>query len=138
MANRVLLGNFNGDYKVRISRPGFDVMDANLNNNQLSFTSDSPEIGRIVQRGMINLVPAGYDDISDVTVNFGVTYAEIPIVLAFVNNNGKYLCINTLTSDWQDNGWPDCGVIVTTTSCTFTVHYGGSKPVSYFVIGNTI
>lgn len=41
---RVILGDFDGEARLRVARPGFDVTDPDLGNEQLAFDSGWPEI----------------------------------------------------------------------------------------------
>ncbi|QPC91454.1 hypothetical protein [Mesorhizobium sp. INR15] len=58
MANRVLLGAIGGSYKLKVSRPGFDVTTA-LPNEQLAFSSDWGDAGKVLMTGSVAMGASG-------------------------------------------------------------------------------
>ncbi|MBX4911374.1 hypothetical protein HJA82_29110 [Rhizobium bangladeshense] len=53
MANRVVLGAFAGTYVLRISKPGFDVLDTSLSAGNLSFDSRWSSVGKVWTKGQV-------------------------------------------------------------------------------------
>lgn len=58
MANRLILGEFGGDYVLRVSRPSRNVLDPNLARKHLAFDSRWPENMNILQAASVPLPPA--------------------------------------------------------------------------------
>ncbi len=81
MADRVLLGAFEGTYVFRASRPGYDVKNASLSSEKLSFDSRWPEIGNILSRGTFQISGNGPAQ----NVYFGTTYSSPPLVLVHMS-----------------------------------------------------
>lgn len=79
MANRVILGLFSGSYRLRISRPGFNVLSTTLTNNQLAFDSTWSGIGSIIQKGVGILDSSG-----NFTTPLIGTFATPPMVMAIM------------------------------------------------------
>lgn len=125
MANRVVLGEFDGDYVLRISRPGFNVLSTSLPRQNLAFDSRWPE--------NMNIVTSATVTVSTGTTNFshGMSYTNGPVALAWMQRNGYVYQVDNTGA-----GAPDSGVtrytsmLVTqtqlrlqTTLSTATVHY---------------
>ncbi|WP_196258558.1 hypothetical protein [Pelagibacterium limicola] len=78
MANRLVLGELpSGEQGLRVSVPGTNVLNANLQGRFLSFDSEWLASSRIVTAGSVAL-PTGNNT---TTVNFGVTLPEPPVVI---------------------------------------------------------
>jgi len=76
MANRLVLGEFNGEQALRISRPGYNVLSPGLWPEELSFDSRWTEIDWIFMHGYIAIPPGA----PGVQLNFPVL-PRPPIVL---------------------------------------------------------
>jgi hypothetical protein len=101
MANRVVLGALpGGGQGLRISRPGANVLSTSLAENQVSFDSRWPQLGRIILRGGVT-IPSGQ---TSVTVNYGVTLPVIPTVFALALGSGEYRAISVSEAFWDDLG----------------------------------
>lgn len=57
MANRVVLGAFDNDYVLRVSRPGYNVLDPNLSAKQLAFDSRWSQFTTIHSEGVVRFAP---------------------------------------------------------------------------------
>ena len=57
MANRVVLGAFDNTYVLRISKPGFNVLDPNLSAGQLVFDSRWSEYTSVHSEGIASFAP---------------------------------------------------------------------------------
>lgn len=55
MANRVILGAFDGTHVLRVSKPGYNVLDPNLPASALSFDSRWAEIAGVFMEGTVLL-----------------------------------------------------------------------------------
>ncbi|QIG75629.1 hypothetical protein EVC20_058 [Rhizobium phage RHph_Y2_17_1] len=53
MTNRVVLGAFAGTYVLRISKPGFDVLNTSLADGNLSFDSRWSSVGKLWTKGQV-------------------------------------------------------------------------------------
>ena len=76
MTTRSILGLFDGQYRLRLSRPGYNATDTTLESKFLAFDStwlDSPDIH------MVGTVTAGYQ--VQQTISFGKTFDYIPMVM---------------------------------------------------------
>lgn len=88
MVNRVVLGAFDGTYVLRASRPGFDVLNTGLTRNQLAFDSRWSETGLEFMSGTFAV-----DHGDSVTINYGTTFAQPPIVVLRCIGNGVYFAL---------------------------------------------
>ncbi|WP_274426740.1 hypothetical protein [Chelativorans sp. YIM 93263] len=79
MANRVVLGAFDGTYVLRCSRPGYNVLSTGLPVERLSFDSRWDEVGNIMLTGSITRASGA----SPTRVNFGETLSQAPVVFVF-------------------------------------------------------
>ncbi|QIG69090.1 hypothetical protein EVB78_057 [Rhizobium phage RHph_N1_15] len=53
MTNRVVLGAFDGTFVLRISKPGFDVLNTSLSDANLSFDSRWGSVGKLWMKGAL-------------------------------------------------------------------------------------
>lgn len=83
MANRVVLGEFDGDYVLRISRPGFNVLSTSLPRQNLAFDSRWPENMNIVTSATVTVSGAGI-----FSVPHGMSYSNGPVAFAWFERNG--------------------------------------------------
>ncbi|ESY35777.1 hypothetical protein NKK48_01610 [Mesorhizobium sp. C386A] len=84
MANRVLIGSFAGDQVLRISRPGFDVLDDTLDLNSVAFDSRWSEVGNVVMSGS-GLTTQSNGGTNWKTVTFPTPYPAgvVPLVICW-------------------------------------------------------
>lgn len=84
MARRVVMGRMNdGSYDLRISRPGYDAMAANVNDvRQISFSAQRAATSRVASAGEISAL--------DTWKSFGATFDDPPPVLALLKR-GSYV-----------------------------------------------
>ena len=110
MANRTLLGRFpNGEYGLRISRPGHNVLDMGLAPKNLAFDSRWPKALKIVKKGTTT---------NRQTVSFP-SLSEPPfVILAYKDAQGRYRTE---------------GASADTNSFIAGVPMSGDVPVAYFV-----
>lgn len=73
MANRAVLGAFDGTYVLRVSKPGFNVLSTGLTVDQLAFDSRWAETGNAFMSGSAAI---GSE------VSFGTTFSKPPFVVA--------------------------------------------------------
>lgn len=93
MANRVVLGALpGGGQGLRVSRPGYNVLDTSLSPKQLAFDSRWPAALRVHMAGSASF---------GATVYFGRSFAAPPlVVVAYTTNVGRirlYQVIGTTT-----------------------------------------
>lgn len=81
MANRVIMGSFNGDYRLRISAPGYDVLNTGLVSPQLRFSTDWGRLGNIWMQGTITM---GANTTQDLM--FGRTFTLPPSSIVYGTN----------------------------------------------------
>lgn len=79
MANRVVLGAFDGAYVLRVSRPGFNVLDPALPPEHLAFDSRWQEAGNVYMEGTFSIGNSGA-----YIVDFGTTFPTPPVVIVRV------------------------------------------------------
>jgi hypothetical protein len=104
MVNRVVLGALpGGGYGLRTSKPGANVLDANLPANQVSFDSRWPNAARVLKAGSIS-VPANLTANTYTTLTFGKTFAAPPPVFATQQNGSQFL---PLVAGIMQGQWPD-------------------------------
>lgn len=110
MVDRVLIGQYApNDFRLRISRPGFDVNNTSLTPAQLAFDSTYEETFYVIAKGEFligrNYGTPGASNLRTVTVPYGVTYPEIPIVMAYGKLFGNW---GNDTEIWTA-GWAPLG-----------------------------
>lgn len=80
MSNRVVLGALpGGGHGLRVSRPGFNVLNTGLSGKELAFDSRWATAARLFLNGTVTLpvvTPASY-----YTIGFGTTFPVIPPVI---------------------------------------------------------
>lgn len=54
MANRMILGSFNGDHVLRVSRPEHNVLNPNLARKNLAFDSQWPETMQVIHSDRVS------------------------------------------------------------------------------------
>lgn len=97
MANRVILGEFNGDYVLRVSRPGHNVLNTALARKNLAFDSRWPETLQVVNQGRVFQPAAG--TIQSIS-HGGIAHATGSVVLMWVEYNGY---LTKLDGSWGAN-----------------------------------
>ena len=134
MANRVVIGAFDGTYVLRTSQPGNDVLNAGLTPNQLSFDSRWSEIGNWLSSGRFVW---NHDETSK-TITYGQTFSSPPSVLAWVSGTP-----NDLSQWWMatrtNYNWHALGLRIFNDQ--FTIHrhmnsYPGTRTVFYIILRN--
>ncbi len=136
MVKRVLIGKFpDGGYGLRVSKPGYDVTSNPVNNEQMVFNSDWPDILSIYTMGTLN---------SGGSYTHGLGY--IPFVAGFINAFGnweKLMPTNALFSrqestsySWGNNDWPAGNVQKTGQISSGTLDTYGNPRDSYANSGN--
>ena len=86
MANRVVLGELpGGGLGLRISRPGYNVLDAALRDDRLSFDSRWPAAMRLIKSGAATTGSSG-----SVTISYGQTVAVEPMCFVVTKTGGGY------------------------------------------------
>ena len=99
MANRLVLGAFDGDMVLRVSRPGYNVLSTGLTAEQISFDSRWVSTGKIWTRGMTtNFV--GNGDTVEVAIPLGYTPTSetLPIILRMLKRPA-----NIYGGGWEPN-----------------------------------
>ncbi|MBZ9600763.1 hypothetical protein [Phyllobacterium chamaecytisi] len=126
MANRTLIGDFgSGDYRLRVSKPGFDVTAA-LDRERLAFDSSWPDAAVVYKTGIINVTS------SPVTVPFGETLPTVPFCVVFrVIDANNYMMGQTFNQGPNSFNWmAEC----TTTYLRFFEFHGGGGYLGGYVI----
>lgn len=115
---RVLLGAFEGEARLRVARPGFDVTDPALGNEQLAFDSSWPEILSVLAASW---QLTGATSVETWTAN-GVTYTRLYRTVSFAALPWEPICIgwsrSTATGFVEYLQLPSASY---TDHCTFTV-----------------
>ncbi|MCB5173637.1 hypothetical protein [Microvirga lenta] len=97
MARRVVMGNIGGVYDLRISRPGYDAMTADVNNvRQISFSAQRSATSRVASAGEISSL--------DTWKSFGHTFDDPPPVLALLKR-GSYVITDLYQEYPRPNGY---------------------------------
>ncbi|EKF43971.1 hypothetical protein NA8A_04145 [Nitratireductor indicus C115] len=99
MANRIVLGAFDGTFVLRASRPGYDVLDPALLPEHVSFDSRWQEAGNIVQRGTFKLSGSSTFNI---TYPGAVTAPPLVMVTMSGENNNLDQWWNITVNDEQN------------------------------------
>lgn len=94
MTNRAILGNINGQYKLRATIPGFDASDLTLPPEYVSFDSDWAEMLTVTQTGVVLCDSA---NIGYVSIPYTPTPNRMPMMfgsfkekLTSIYNPGKF------------------------------------------------
>lgn len=120
MVNRVLIGDFGGgDYRVRMSKPGFDVTAA-LDPERLAFDSAWKDAAVVYAIGSISY-PGG--STAYVEVPFGETMPNIPFVYAWKYNSGT----DIIASDVLTSSTTYRSYLIATVSQTSLRFYGAKR-----------
>jgi len=135
MANRVILGEFGGDYVLRVSRPGFNVLDPALPRHHLAFDSRWPENLNIAASGTIAYTS------SQATINHGMSYPTGPVCLAWFQYGGYIYQIDSAgAAVVYDGGVQTLPMAITQTQVRFD-SFGdrGFPPVTinYLILRNS-
>ncbi|RUX60155.1 hypothetical protein [Mesorhizobium sp. M7A.F.Ca.CA.002.12.1.1] len=126
MANRVLLGAVAGSYKLLVSKPGSDVT-LGLPNEQLAFSSDWPDAGKILQIGSIALASNG---IVQMSVPF---FSNLLNVVAMVKIGSVFWPMTTLSNVINNNA--SAGLRHDIQTVAFNGGQGsGSSSIVYYAI----
>lgn len=135
MARRIVMGTIPGVmYDVRISRPGFDAMTADVNNpRQISFAASRWANARVASAGEIGSL--------DSWKSFGVTFDEPPPLLALLKR-GSYVITDLYQEYPRSSGYQRGSgftIVVQRTRCLATrpSNYGitlGSDKFIYYAL----
>jgi hypothetical protein len=125
---RTFIGQWGaGDFRIRQSKAGYDVMAA-LSPEQLALDSSWSDVGILYSKGLIAVpaVPAsGY-----VQVSFGETLPALPFVIPFMKMSGTVIRQGADRSTNQN--WGPYYCTVTTSYIQFWQDRGvGSSPTAY-------
>lgn len=106
MANRVVHGALpGGGFGLRVSRPGYNVLDAGLTGKQLAFDSRWGAAARLFLNGKVTLssvFPVAYH-----TVSFGATFASVPpvIIMQRLTSGASWQLVDgSLNNTWLPSG----------------------------------
>lgn len=125
MANRVLLGAIGGSYKFMVSKPGFDVT-AGLPNEQLAFSTDWPDAGKVLMTGSISMGSGG---VLQMPIPFFTQYLT---VIAMINVGGVFYPMSTFGSNI--NGNASIGLRGDLQSVAFNMNGTGPGDIIYYAI----
>lgn len=121
MVQRVVYGNLpGGGAGLRVSKPGSNVLDANLQPKQVAFDSRWNRAGRVHMIGSVT---------GNTTISFGKTFPVCPLVfVVYTDASGRYR--NHFTyGEFDDSG--NLELRVTTTNMTFALP---KYPATYVVV----
>jgi hypothetical protein len=138
MSNRVVLGAFDGTYVLRVSRPGFDVLDPNLAKELLAFDSRWDEAGNVYMTGS-GVIPTGPGSSQTATIDFGATIDPPPLAIGLIEASGPYLGTGYHLMSNMDGAMANTGFqnsIVTTTTQVKLISTEEGKPFFYAVLRN--
>lgn len=105
MANRMVMGAFDGTQVLRISRPGYNVLSTGLAPKYLAFDSRWDITGRILLRGSIVMAAAN----TNYTVNYGLgyDYPKMPLVVARIRISSSAFLVPDYSSGFFLSMYPD-------------------------------
>ncbi len=133
---RVILGNFEGVPRLRVSKPGFDVTDPALGGEQLVFDSARPEI--------LSVLAASWQLSGTVSVETwsadGVTYTRRYRTVTFATLPWEPICIGwarqiNISGQVTYTQTPSCSY---TDRCTFTVGSSSGVDTAYIIFANPL
>lgn len=130
---RVLLGAFEGEARLRVARPGFDVTDPALGNEQLAFDSSWPEI--------LSVLAASWQVTGTTSAETfsadGVIYTRSYRTVSFATLPWEPICIgwsrSTATGFVEYRQTPSASY---TDHCTFTVP--STQDTAYIIFANPL
>lgn len=138
MVNRVVIGDWNGtgDYRIRGSRIGADVLSA-LSPEQLAFDSGWKDGGIVYQTGTVSVFGGSSSNPpSPTSINFAETLPSIPFVLSWRKLSESQVQMGADKTD--NNAYRIWNCMVSTTGMTFFGRPGndeeGTYTVAYVVI----
>ncbi|MFG1198870.1 hypothetical protein V5F57_27435, partial [Xanthobacter aminoxidans] len=134
---RVILGNFAGVPRLRVSKPGFDVTDPTLGGEQLVFDSARPEILSVLAA---NWQLSGSVSVETWTADGGVTYTRRYRTVTFATLPWEPICIGWAR---QINGSGQVTYTQTPSAsyvdhCTFTVGASSGVDTAYIIFANPL
>lgn len=104
MTNRVALGALpGGGFGLRVSRPGFNVLDTGLTGQQLAFDSRWSFAARIHMEGTFSVDRAGSFGVYS-NLSLGLDFGVPPPVLAMVLRDGGQRQIDEGNNYWLADG----------------------------------
>ncbi len=133
---RVILGNFEGVPRLRVSKPGFDVTDPTLGGEQLVFDSARPEI--------LSVLAASWQLSGTVSVETwsgdGVTFTRRYRTVTFATLPWEPICIGwarqiNISGQVTYTQTPSCSY---TDRCTFTVGSSSGVDTAYIIFANPL
>lgn len=110
MANRVLLGNYGGTPRLRVSRPGFDVTNMTLGPEKIAFDSAWNEILTVYTANWADTsLSSGQDNVTFGGYSWYIPYRELtfadtlpfrPVVMAWLRQSSNIVAwLNPVTGD---------------------------------------
>lgn len=128
MANRVVLGEFDGDYVLRISRPGFNVLSTSLPRQNLAFDSRWPENMNIVTSATVTVSGAGI-----YSVPHGMGYPTGPVAFAWFQHGGYVYQADSIGARVTESGF-ERSVQMFVTATHLQIPRTVSSPVVHYLV----
>ncbi len=122
MANRVVTGPLpGGGIGLRVSRPGYNVLDAGIAPKGVAFDSRWSRAGRIHMTGVVT---------GSTTISFGKTFPVCPLVyIVFTDAQGRYRSLSTYGQ------YSDGNLLLRTTTSSMTFGLTADMyPATYVVV----
>jgi hypothetical protein len=102
MSNRIVLGAFDGTFVLRVSRPGYNVLDTSLAQDGIAFDSRWIANTKPWISGVATSFGTGSAASFTVALGYTVTTADPPILVHFWRRSGA--------SGWDANCWETGGL----------------------------
>ena len=89
MTNRVALGAIGGgNFGLKVSTPGNDVLTGTMEDDKLSFDSSWSSTLKLKASGITTLTPAGSGFYTQ-NIYYGITFPVLPLLLVYENELGR-------------------------------------------------
>lgn len=136
MVQGVQLGALSaGGYGLRVSRPGYDVSNGLLRGKAMAFDSGWSNSTRVVLSGSV-FVPQNSTPLTYTTAYFGQSFPEIPPVIIYVEEGGKWKpAIQHFLDGWMEDFTSLYPVRVYPDRIVFYRNYFGSYTGHYIILG---
>ena len=141
MANRVVIGNFNGEQVCRISRPGFDVLDSALSKDNLVFDSRWVQTSSVLYSGSaVTDQSNGVSNFKTITYPVAFAAGTLPLVIVVyrvrTNSGNTWHDIGGSFSDRTAGGYVFRSTLRVTETTFQLGSINGVVPFNYWVLDN--
>lgn len=138
MTNRVALGLLpGGGYGVRVSRPGYDVLNNALTGAQIAFDSRWVTAARVFLNGSVTAPQSSFGSYTSIAFPSSLPSIPTAIVMQRQSSSSQWVSVDSAAFDesWQPTGGLYEAARVFTNRIEFlNPTFGGSRVYSYLIM----